>query len=82
MAVSERHRFLLAAAEATGAGDYFHWQRVGDALGWTDTDARQAMKSLENQSLVIALQDGQARLLASGRTLATKLASQDSQRRR
>jgi len=73
MGLSSAHRFLREASRAAGAGDYFRWQAVGAALGYTDDQSIRAVNSLDERKLLILLVEGNARLLGAGRRLAQEL---------
>jgi hypothetical protein len=73
MGLSSAHRFLCEANRAAGTGEYFRWQAVGAALGYTDDQSIRALNSLDDRKLLILLVEGNARLLGAGRRLAHEL---------
>ena len=73
MALSATHRFLVEANRLAGPDFYFRGQAVAAALGYSEEETEMAMRSLDHRKLLIRLTDGQARLRASGRTLARML---------
>ncbi len=73
MGMSNSQRYLVAASLATGAGDYFHCRQVGQTLGYSDAETNAALQSLDDRKLLILLVEGNARLLATGRALASRL---------
>jgi hypothetical protein len=75
MGLSTSQRFLLEADRAAGHSDVFHWRRVGETLGYSETQSGQALDSLGQRRLVLVLSDGQVRLSPAGRQLAVKLAT-------
>ena len=78
MGLSNSQRFLIKANASTGAGEYFRWQQVGDALGYSGAETDQAVRSLADRKLLIRLLEGNARILDAGRALATRLGSKPS----
>jgi len=75
MGLSATQRFLVKANLSTGTGEYFRWQNVGHSLGFTDAEADVAVRSLDQRKLAILLQNGDARILAAGRAMASRLES-------
>jgi len=71
--MSTTQRFLVEANRLAGGSDYFRWRAVGTSLGFSESEADQAMRSLNDRKLVILLLEGDARILAAGRRLALQL---------
>jgi hypothetical protein len=71
--MSSTQRFLVAAYQAVGAGEYFRWGPVGERLGYTEERAGELVRSLDERKLVILLLEGNARLLTAGREVAMRL---------
>ena len=65
----------MEASRAAGPGNYFRWQSVGSALGFSAAQSEQTMRSLDERKLVILLLDGDARLLEAGRRIADAAAT-------
>jgi hypothetical protein len=74
--------FLVGAIRAAGPSDYFRWDAVGTSLGYSQAEADQAVKSLDERKLVVLLQEGGARLSSTGRQLAGKLEAKLNERQR
>ena len=73
MGLSTTKQFLVQAFLKAGAQDYFRWRDVGEGLGITEAQALSAVKTLDEQKLLILLVNGQARLLNAGRAMAGRL---------
>ena len=73
MGLSTSQQFLVQAHRAAGSGDYFRWRAVGVAVGLSDAESDQAVRSLDARRLLVLLSEGEARLLAAGRDLARRL---------
>ena len=78
MGLSSTQRFLVEASRATGSGDYFRWRQVGATLGHSEAESGRLIQSLNDRSLLILLQEGNARLLPAGRDLARRLDARSS----
>jgi len=73
MGLSTSQRFLVEANRVAGATDCFRWRGVGQALGYSDAQAGEAIQSLGDRRLLVQLADGEVRISAAGRILAEKL---------
>ena len=73
MGLSASQRFLVEGNRAAGAGDCFRWRGVGDALGYSNAQADEAVQSLGARRLLVLLADGEVRISPAGRQLAQKL---------
>ena len=80
MGLSVTQRFLVEAARACGDGEFFRWPLVGAALGFSPSESDRAIQSLNERKLVIALASGDARLLAAGRQLVTRISAKSAAR--
>ena len=73
MGLSTTKQFLLEASRNAGTQDYFRWRDVGEGMGYSEAQALSAVKTLDEQKLLILLVGGVARLLEAGRLLAARL---------
>ena len=73
MGLSTSQRFLVEANRVAGASDCCRWRGVGQALGYSDAQAGEAVNSLGERRLLVQLADGEVRISAAGRVLAEKL---------
>jgi len=73
MGLSAAQQFLVEATRTAGRSDYFRWQSVGAAIGFSTAQSDTAVRSLGDRKLVILLLEGNARLLDAGRQLAARL---------
>ena len=73
MGMSAAQQFLVEATRSAGRTDYFRWQSVGLAIGFSPAQSDNALKSLGERKLIILLSEGNARLLDAGRQLAARL---------
>ena len=73
MGLSTSKQFLLEASRQAGTQDYFRWRAIGEGIGYSEAQSLSAVKSLDEQKLLILLIDGTARLLDAGRVMAGRL---------
>jgi hypothetical protein len=73
MALSASRHFLVNAYRKAGNQDYFRWRDVGTSMGYSEAQSLSAVQSLDDHKLLILLVGGDARLLATGRDLASRL---------
>src|SRR4051812_28263126 len=78
MGLSTTQQFLVEAARAAGAGDYFRGRQVGVTPGYAEAESGRLIQSLNDRSLLILPQEGDARLLPAGRDLARRLEAKSS----
>jgi len=78
MGLSTAQKFLVEANRSTGTGEYFRWRTVGTTLGYSEEESHRAVRSLDERKLLILLNDGNARMLVSGRQLAARLLAKPS----
>src|SRR5260221_6672513 len=73
MALSASRTFLVNAYRKAGNQDYFRWRDVGTSMGYSEAQSLSAVQSLDEHKLLILLVGGDARLLSTGRDLASRL---------